>query len=253
MWRKDHPLRTLNRSGFSLIELLTVIAIIALLAAIIFPVMSTARERSRQASCISNMNQIQQALKLYKQDNNRYPAVLSGYVQPGTSLDNLRTGTLFREYVSTPKTFSCPNSIVTDLSVAIPDPLAGQNLVGLDRPSGGQLYRYDSYTAQVLNFAPGNVQPRYTLAWANEVQDVPARQGNDPQIDFTRQLKFRNPPDDTVVTWCAFHRGGDQSPSRAGAIDLVLFLDGHVDRIPSGQVVNQSTDWRMPYTVRPKP
>lgn len=246
-------MRTLNRSGFSLIELLTVIAIIALLAAIIFPVMSTARERSRQANCISNLNQIQQALKLYKQDNNRFPAVLSGYAQPGTSLDNLRTGTLFREYVSTPKSFSCPNSIVTDLSVTIPDPLAGQGLIGLDRPSGGQLYRYDSYTAQVLNYDPSNVQPRYTLAWANEVQDVPARQGNDPQIDFTRQLKFRNPPDDTVVTWCSFHRGGDQSPGRSGAIDLVLFLDGHVDRIPSGQLVNQSSDWRMPYTVRPKP
>jgi len=70
-----------NRSGFTLIELLTVIAIIAILAALLFPVFSRVRESVRQSSCFTNMHEIYRAVKLYKEDNNRYPAALLGFAQ----------------------------------------------------------------------------------------------------------------------------------------------------------------------------
>jgi len=57
-----------NRSGFTLIELLVVIAIIAILAAILFPVFAKAREKARQSSCTSNLNQIGKAFMMYAQD-----------------------------------------------------------------------------------------------------------------------------------------------------------------------------------------
>jgi prepilin-type N-terminal cleavage/methylation domain-containing protein len=54
--------------GFTLLELLTVIGIIALLAAILFPVFASSRERGRRAGCTTQMRQLGVALKLYLQD-----------------------------------------------------------------------------------------------------------------------------------------------------------------------------------------
>ena len=58
----------MRRKGFTLIELLVVIAIIAILAAILFPVFAKAREKARQAACVSNVKQIMNACQMYTQD-----------------------------------------------------------------------------------------------------------------------------------------------------------------------------------------
>jgi prepilin-type N-terminal cleavage/methylation domain-containing protein/prepilin-type processing-associated H-X9-DG protein len=61
-------MHTKRKAGFTLIELLVVIAIIAILAAILFPVFAQAREKARQASCLSNTKQIATAVMMYTQD-----------------------------------------------------------------------------------------------------------------------------------------------------------------------------------------
>lgn len=60
----------LNRkTGFTLIELLVTIAIIAIIAAILFPVFARAREKARQTVCMSNLKQLGIAWRMYADDH----------------------------------------------------------------------------------------------------------------------------------------------------------------------------------------
>jgi prepilin-type N-terminal cleavage/methylation domain-containing protein/prepilin-type processing-associated H-X9-DG protein len=56
------------RRGFTLTEMLTVIAIMAILMALLFPVFSTSREKARQNACLTNLKQVGTALTAYAQD-----------------------------------------------------------------------------------------------------------------------------------------------------------------------------------------
>lgn len=72
------PLRRALQRGFTLIELMVVIAIIAVLAAVIAPNLLDRADDARSTAAKADINILMQALKLYKLDNQRFPSAEQG-------------------------------------------------------------------------------------------------------------------------------------------------------------------------------
>jgi len=65
-----------SSKGFTVVELLIVVAIMLILSAMLWPVILQARGRALLVSCMSNLRQIHTAVTLYTQDNSdRYPVI----------------------------------------------------------------------------------------------------------------------------------------------------------------------------------
>ncbi len=158
-----------QRRGFTLIELLVVIAIIAILAAILFPVFAQAREKARQAMCLSNLNQLIKGTIMYASDyDGTYPFGLRG-----TSRDNILyfVHDLTHPYRKNADILKCPSYAQSEGGQDYTGPnwqsgQYGRSLFaairvrcGACRPAG--TFRYNAYTFNLGLFStmlgtPGN-------------------------------------------------------------------------------------------------
>jgi prepilin-type N-terminal cleavage/methylation domain-containing protein len=73
----------MKASAFTLVELLVVLAIIALLAALLLPVVGRTKEEARATVCLSNLHQIGIALQIYVQENRNRMPFMYDYFDPG--------------------------------------------------------------------------------------------------------------------------------------------------------------------------
>ncbi len=133
-----------GQAAFTLIELLTVIAVIGILAALLIPVTASVRERTRRAVCGSNLRQQVMGMLLYAQDNDD----IGYWVMVSASDDNAPEG-LYPDYVDDTDLFLCPSSknvIDKELVAAgITRHLRRPAPQGRDDSSGGHSYEYFGY------------------------------------------------------------------------------------------------------------
>lgn len=230
-----------RRDGFSLIELLTVIAIIAILAAIIFPVMNSVKAKGVETKCMTNMKSLASAVKMYKLDNRKYPNRLGPIFDPSNPVPfdayvgKPTPGCVMGDQIKAAAGFRCPASRHTNYnaSVRVTGPLGTIN---------GLYYLVDDYDMFATKVSedpatPGEGELRYATQWAQNPAGVDAfaSDGGTADDDFQRQLFRRNCPEDTVVTWCSFHNNGDKG--------IVLFLDGTTRAFDSKKV--NDCKWRI--------
>jgi len=200
-----------RRHGFTLIELLVVIAIIAILAAILFPVFAKAREKARQASCLSNEKQIGLGIMQYVQDNdetfgfvdNLGTALVGGW--PG-SPDYRRWQDSISPYVKSSGVFNCPDSP----NKFIPSPTAGVP----DFRSGSALGSYQ------VNAAYGDTRYDYKGSWHGVFGLTAHCQGNSCHAPSTL-AELGHPASTVLVTECgpAFSAWGEATPAVGDVTD----------------------------------
>src|SRR5437588_7156341 len=94
------------RPGFTIIELLVVVSLIAILVGILFPVFAEAREKGRTTSCLSNVRQIGMAYTMYLQD---WDETQISYRSKTPTFDSTWMHLLY-PYAHSSDLFNCPGS-----------------------------------------------------------------------------------------------------------------------------------------------
>jgi prepilin-type N-terminal cleavage/methylation domain-containing protein len=103
-------MRSNRAAGFTLVEMLVVIGIIAILVGILWPVLSRARIKARQAKCTTQLHQLVVALKLYSEDYQAYPQWPTW--NPGAGPTGRFTGgfsALYPDYITDENLLICPD------------------------------------------------------------------------------------------------------------------------------------------------
>lgn len=145
-----------TKSGFTIVELLIVIVVIGILAAITIVAYNGIQGRGRDAKRLSDINAIAKAIELYKADNGSYPPV--GYSGLGGQ-DGWETSARETpgEFLAPLKPYGFPNGVPSD-----PINNATENSLATSRANGKYAYMYYVLPAG-SDGCPASRGPFYTL------------------------------------------------------------------------------------------
>ncbi|MBN8247234.1 MAG: prepilin-type N-terminal cleavage/methylation domain-containing protein [Verrucomicrobia bacterium] len=100
---------SLQTPAFTLVELLVVLAIVGLLAALLLPAAGRASERARSTACRSNLGQIGVALRLYLDDHQQHFPVMVNRTRDTNRFATNAVEIVMRPHLGNPRALRCPS------------------------------------------------------------------------------------------------------------------------------------------------
>ncbi len=193
----------MRRAGFTLIELLMVISIIAVLAALLVPLIGYAKTMARNAKCEAQLGTIKSSLEIYKSTNGYYP---ERYLAASTDTFTTPVGVgrdvfneMFTVGSTTPVTYRTADALSNDQWTTVAEALL-RVLQTVDRENYRDLSGLrDPFTgggagSKVFRFRPAKFYP----------------------LAGSRLIDSENPPNpDTYQLWSAGADGKDQFGERS--------------------------------------
>jgi prepilin-type N-terminal cleavage/methylation domain-containing protein/prepilin-type processing-associated H-X9-DG protein len=198
-----------NRGAFTLIELLVVIAIIAILAAILLPVLAKAKARAQSAYCLNNLKQLQLGWKSYETDNSGWFPVNTSRVIGGLPESISNSWVLGNAQYDTNTTDIAAGSLYPDVnSITVYHcPADRATVKGNASVTHMRSYSIDGWLGANFNFGDGWIWP------------APSNTG--AYVYKTR---------DSALTW-------------PGPADVFAFIDDNEQTIDDGIFVIGDVEW----------